>query len=96
MPTGPEAFLGLPDASELRTHLKNGLVSYSLAGGAYDKYPHLTQLDNRSFFVPPASGIYIYLTFSRARTASDILPRTISNTQPKMGASKNTFIVIMK
>ena len=42
MPTGPEAFLGLPDSSGLQpcdwTHLKNGLVPHSYAGGAYDKY----------------------------------------------------------
>ena len=42
MPTGPEAFLELPDMSGRwpgdRTHLKNGLVPYSYPGGAYDKY----------------------------------------------------------
>ena len=47
MPTGPDEFLGLPDASGLqpcdRTHLKNGLVPYSYVGGAYDKYSTLSQ-----------------------------------------------------
>ena len=43
MPTGPEAFLGLPDASGLWpcdwTHLKKyDLVPYSSAGGTWDKY----------------------------------------------------------
>ena len=43
--TGLEAFWGLPDASGLRpcdwTHLKNVIVRYSYAGGAYDKYRQL-------------------------------------------------------
>ena len=33
---------------------------------------------------------------SRARTVSDISPRTTSDKQPKMGASKTTFITLMK
>ena len=41
MPTGPKAFLALPDACGLRpcdrTHLENGLVPHSYVGGTYDK-----------------------------------------------------------
>ena len=48
MPTRPEAFFGLSDASGLRpcdrTHLKNGLVLHSYAGGVYDKYRHCTRV----------------------------------------------------
>ena len=35
-------------------------------------------------------------SITRARTASDISPRITSGTQPEMGASKNTCLVLMK
>ena len=50
MLSGPKIFLAMPDACGFqpcdRTHLKNGLVPHLCAGGAYDKYWGVLNLDD--------------------------------------------------
>ena len=59
MPTGPEAFLGMPDASGLRpcaqTHLKKGLVPYLPVWWDGQQIPLV-----RDFFLEPEGAVALF------------------------------------